>query len=88
MDVQTVIAAILSSGVVSVAAVRWFGARLVDHQLARDLKRYEAALAGQAAVSKGEIDERLSAATASLEAHSGLTAGWSGPAMPTAQPAR
>lgn len=68
MDISSVIATILSSGLVSLAAARWLTTRFIDHQLAKDLKNHEATLAEKVAASEGEIDERLSAAKASLEA--------------------
>jgi len=69
MDIPTVITALLSSGLISLGAARWLTTRFIDHQLTKDLKTYETTLAEKVARSKGEIDERLSAAKASLEAH-------------------
>lgn len=68
MDIPTIITAILSSGLVSLGAARWFTTRLIDHQLNKDLKNHEATLAERLEIFKGEIEERHSVAKASLEA--------------------
>jgi hypothetical protein len=68
MDISTIIAALASSGFVSVGGAAWLTKRLVDHRLAKDLKNHEERLNQKLAASKAEMDGRLATSKAEVEA--------------------
>lgn len=68
MDIPSLLAAMTTTGLLSVAAAHYLSKRLLDHRLAKDLKQYDAAISEKLAVHKAGLDKVVNDAKAESEA--------------------
>src|SRR5436190_20136818 len=68
MDLGTILASLISSGVISLGAARWLGQRFVEHRLARDLINFQQGLDKDLAAVKSGLDSELASVKAHIEA--------------------
>ncbi|MFI5330721.1 MAG: hypothetical protein ACHQ2F_06765 [Desulfobaccales bacterium] len=68
MDIPSIVASLVSSGIVSLGVARWLATRIVDHRFNKDLKVYQENLDEKLAAWKTELDTRLAKTKAEVEA--------------------
>lgn len=68
MDIISLLGAMTTTGVVSIAAAQYLSKKLLEHRLAKDLKDYDARIDRTLAAHKAELDQRVNAAKAEGEA--------------------
>lgn len=68
MDLPSLLTAMTTTGVVSVAAAQYLSKRLLDHRLSKDLKDYDAEIGERLARHKADLDKVVNDAKAESEA--------------------
>ena len=71
-DWQTAAITFLSSVGLSLAAVKWLTARLIDHRLSKDIRAFQETLDEKLATAKAALDEQLVTKKVELDKQAGL----------------